>query len=125
MDYTEKIKKNFFALGQRRAARVPEDFPNHDMYLYATANNKPRYVFDYPSVNQFLVQIKNGATIEEKEVCDRWFGGDFLVKLNLVKKHKNMILQNCYSPVKGVVDLDPFIIWLKQLPEVINIYNED
>ena len=121
MKRAENINRKFFHPEQRRPAREPEDFRNHGSYLYATTNNTPRYMFAYPSVDRFSVQIKNSGAMEEKEIYDRWCGGDFLVKLNLVKKHKNMILQKCSMPVKGVLDFDAYICWLKQLPEVINI----
>ena len=121
MKRAENINRKFFHPEQRRPARVPEDFRNHGSYLYATTNNTPRYMFAYPSVDRFSVQIKNSGAMEEKEIYDGWCGGDFLVKLNLVKKHKNMILQKCSMPVKGVLDFDAYICWLKQLPEVINI----
>ena len=115
VDYAEKIKKKFLEIEKHRLAHVPEEDPIHDAYKF------PYYMFDYPSVHRFSVQIKNSGAMEEKEILDHWCGGDFLVKLNLVKKHKNMILQTYSRPVKGVVNFDAYICWLKQLPEVINI----
>jgi hypothetical protein len=122
MKRLEKQNRKFFRPGRPRfRISVPEDYQSHTSYLYRTAKKIPCDMFAYPSVDQFLVQIKNGGTMEEKEMWYQWCGGDFLVKLNLVKKHKNMILQKCSVPVKGVVEFDPYIIWLKQLPEVINM----
>jgi hypothetical protein len=67
------------------------------------------------------MQIKNSGTMEEKKLIYEWCSGNFLVKLNLIKKHKNMILQECSVPVKGVVNFDAYMCWLKQLPKVINM----
>ena len=122
MKRAENIYRKFFRPGRPRfRISVPEDYPSHDVWKIRTARQIPYYIFAYPSVDSFLVQIKNGGTMEEKEMCDNWLGGDFLVKLNLVKKHKNMILQVCSVPIKGVVAFDSYICWLKQLPEVINM----
>lgn len=111
VDYAEKIKKKFLRIEKHRLAHVPEDHPDLDAWKI------PNYWFQWPSVQRFLVQ----RTTMEEEIWDHWCGGDFLVKLNLVKKHKNMMLRNGSDPVKGVVDFDAYICWLKQLPEVINM----
>ena len=111
VDYKEKIKKKFLRIEKHRLAHVPEDHPELDPW------KPPSYWIRWPSVQQFLVQ----RTAMEEEIIDHWCGGNFLVKLNLVKKHKNMMLRSGNDPVKGPVDFDPYICWLKQLPEVINI----
>lgn len=123
MKRAENINRKFFRPGRPRfnIAYNPEDFRNHEEWRRRSARQMPHYMFTYPSVDRFSMQIKNGGAMEEKEMHDHWCGGDFLVKLNLVKKHKNMILQKCSMPVKGVVDFDAYICWLKQLPEVINM----
>ena len=112
VDYAEKIKKKFLRIEKHRLAHVPEDHPDLDAW------KDPNYRFQWPSVQRFLTQ---STTMEEKDVYNCWFSGEFLVKLTLIKKHKNMILRNGSVPVKGVVNFDPYICWLKQLPEVINI----
>jgi hypothetical protein len=119
VDYAKKIKKIFFHIEKHRLAHVPEHHPILDKWKF------PIHQFNYPSVWMFLAQNKNSTTMEEKVLTNHWWSGNFLVKIKMIKKHKNMILQDCHRPVKGVVNFDPYIIWLKHLQEVINIYNED
>jgi len=144
MDYAKKIKKKFLRIEKNWLDHKPEDLDNwqltddypmgvhQDNALNRGVWKWPNYMFRYPSVGWF--PIKNSASTEEKKVRDQWCGGNFLVELNLIKKHKNMMIKEQIelnesdgqpTQVKGVVDFDPYIIWLKQLPEVINIYNED
>jgi hypothetical protein len=124
-DILEKLKKKFSYIKEDRVvdlAEFEETVSDNDVPEPALDIDDE---FSWPSVNRFLAQIKNGSAMEEKELIYEWCSGNFLVKLNLIKKHKNMILQDCYRPVKGPVAFDAYIIWLKQLPEVINTYNED
>ena len=124
-DILEKLKKKFSYIKEDRVVDLAEFEKIVDDNEEPLPDQDKDDEFRWPSVNRFLAQIKNGAAMEEKELVHEWCSGNFLVKLNLIKKHKNMILQDCYRPVKGPVAFDTYIIWLKQLPEVINTYNED
>lgn len=131
MECRNNTRKKFFYMEKHRRKRMlkfPGPVPGEHGWepgkLPGVWWEEPNCTFKYPAVNRFPLQIVGDSAITDIEQQHRC-GGNFLVKLNLIKKHKNMIIQECSKQVKGVVDFDPYIIWLKQLQEVINIYNED
>jgi len=118
----ENINRKFFRPGRPRYKTIkPEDLMDEFKYKRVIARHQPVHMFRYPAIDNFVMQSKNSADVEEESLPPHWRGGDFLVKLNLVKKYNNMILQEGDRPVKGVVDFDAYVCWLKQIPEVINI----
>ena len=134
VDYAEKIKKKFFHIEKHRwrilmnkyfgegvnkpLSHGPEDHPIHNAW------KDPIHWFKYLSVQMFVTFNKRELPWKKYVSQDHWWSGNFLVKIKMIKKHKNMILHQCYRP-EFRNRLDAYIIWLNHLPEVINTYNED
>lgn len=124
INYVEKIKEQFLETERNLLdASKPTPFPEAPDELY----KRPDRWFPYPSPMNYKVKFNNDNSNREWQDISRngKLSGRFTVKLPLFKKHKQVMIQDASGRKNGVVLLDPFISWLKQVPEVINIYNED